>query len=226
MKKILTSLLVLAILSPAFGQDAKKFHFGLKAMPGIYWPKTSDENLKSNGSSFGFSYGAILEFGFADNYAFSTGMEVTSMGSKFTQTYTVLNITTVSSSELKLMYLQLPLCLKMKTNDIGGVKYFGTFGFGTSVNLKGIATTTTTVGGASPVITKESDKGENEIFPIRESLLVGLGIEYNLAGNTSLVAGLNFDNGFTPILNKKDDAGNEIPKAFCKGITLTAGILF
>jgi len=230
MKKILTLFILLGFTASSFAQDEKKFHFGLKAMPGVYWPKTDDPNLKSNGSAFGFNYGAILDFGFGGNYAFSTGVEVSSFKSKFTQTSsTTVGTTTTTcnaSSELKLQYLQLPLTLKMKTNDIGGIKYFGQFGLGSSIALKGTSKVTTTTNGGSPVITEESSKSKNEVFPIRESLLIGLGFEYNLQGSTSLLVGVNFDNGFTTILNAKDDAGNAIPKAYCKGITLTVGILF
>jgi hypothetical protein len=71
-------------------------------------------------------------------------------------------------------------------------------------------------------------------------LIVGGGIEYNLSGSASILAGITFNNGFNNVLRNegvsKDDAGNpdiynKTPQKFeLKGmnnfLALNLGILF
>src|SRR5690349_20942512 len=127
MKKLAALLLLTVFVSASIfaGDDKKedptdkKFHFGLKATPGLFWVKGGDKTVSTDGMAFGFGYGLITEFKLADNIGFATGLEIASLGSKFTQVTTITTGTVVTDvsdkEELKLQYIQIPLTLKMKT---------------------------------------------------------------------------------------------------------------
>lgn len=215
-----------ALLFVAFGTSVsaqKNIHFGLKAVPGLYWVKSSTDGAQSDGAGFGFGYGAMLEFGLTENYYIVTGVDIVSASTKLKQDFITPTNTVVYQGQSTIQYLQVPLFLKLKTQSIGAIKYFGQFGLGTgfALNAKNkydVITTDNT--GTKTVSTSDSNK--DEVFFLREALLIGLGLEYNLAGSTSIVAGVTYDNGFTPVL--KDKSTNA--KLTSKGITLTVGILF
>ncbi|MFN3917903.1 MAG: outer membrane beta-barrel protein [Flavobacteriales bacterium] len=116
----------------------------------------------------------------------------------------------LSGREYRVNYITIPLLLKMKTNEIGYMTYFGQFGVNTHIRSKARAFDTGVAynDAFSPVAaTNQPDLTElditKEIQPIRMNLVVGLGIEYNLAGTTSVFGALNFNYGITNAVKKE-----------------------
>lgn len=209
------------------GGNEKSFHFGLNVTPGLYWLKANTQNNANNGSSFGFGYGVNLEFYFTQNYGLCTGLEVTSFGAKYTNTISGNKNPlqdSITAHSLSLEYLQLPLVLKMKTNAIGLMKYFGQVGLGTGILLK--ATDNYTVKDGETILVNPNGYSEDNVKVnsqtnfLRLALVIGLGVEYNIASTTSIQVAVNYDNGFLNI-NKTSDS-----EVLSKGITLTVGVLF
>ena len=102
--------------------------------------------------------------------------------------------------EYKNQWIELPISLKLKTNEIGYNTYFAQFGFSTGFRIRGRQNT-------SYLLTTGNLNEENidvlkDIAPFRIGLVIGGGLEYNFHGKTALVAGLTFNNGFTNIFNK------------------------
>ncbi len=256
MKKIsiiLTGFLILFfVASSGFAQNTKKFRFGLKGCPTLTWlkpdTKISDsqaaafaalgletKEYTSEGMIFGFSYGFIGEFTLADNYSFVTGIDITYNGGKLKYPHkqnindTIPTFGTMNRKYV-VKYIEIPIMLKMKTNEIGYITYFGQFGFGTSVNISAKAKDEyeykTT--GDNETVTNEDVDIKNDIRFLKESLIIGLGIEYSLGGTTSVIAGINFNNGFTNILKGKNDIIKpEIEeKAISNYLEINIGILF
>jgi hypothetical protein len=241
-KTVLLAITLLLTASYAFAQDGaasangddKNFHFGLNIMPGLYFatPGTSGggNSNAANGAAFGFGYGVNLEFYFSHNYGLATGLEVDQIGVNYTNTYTTKNkagnytdsvITTAHSQTMQ--YLAIPLVLKLRTNSIGPIKYFGLFGVQPGFLLSGMDNPTVTREVYSvtfnPATTDNvNDYHESSFF--RVSLIVGLGLEYNLAGSTSIQGAITYDNAFT---NVNSDSNNSI---IAKGVNLTIGVLF
>ena len=117
---------------------------------------------------------------------------------------------TVFKQESKYQYVELPLTVKLKTNEIGYMTYFGQIGFdaGVRVAAKGRAE-----GG------DYEDIGEFSNI-LRVALVVGGGLEYNFSGNTSAIIGVKYSNAFTSV-NDSDS-----PKAKLHYVELTVGALF
>jgi hypothetical protein len=214
MKKTLLigSLFLFSISS--FAQ--KDFQLGLRVAPNIGWIKPETKDVESDGLKFGFNYGIVGDFNIADNYSISTGInfvniggklimpdvkEISTSGSGGTTTTTEFGKTT---ADIRLKYIEIPITLKLKTNEIGYMKYFGQFGLGLGINYDAQADEEFDypTNNGSSISFEEEDYGD-EINLIRGSLIVGLGAEYNLSGNTSLIFGLTFNNGFTNIMSEK-----------------------
>jgi len=212
--------------------DDKYFHFGLNITPGLYFssPGTSASNISNspNGAAFGFGYGINLEFYFTHNYGIATGLEVTQFGVNYTSVNTTKSGSITDSvitlaHQQTMQYLQLPLLLKLRTNSIGLIKYFGEFGLGANFLLSAMDNQTETreVGTYTfPQTTTDNVNVYKESDFIRLSLVVGLGLEYNIAGTTSLQGAITYDNAFT---NVNSNSNNSI---LAKGVNLTIGVLF
>lgn len=229
MKKLTILFFALILTSVVNAQDAK-LHFGLKAAPSLAWLHSSTKGYDSNGSKFGFTYGLITEFKFSDNYAFATGIDVAYRGgkSKYTQSETLGSSTVTSSIEenITLQYIELPLTLKLKTNEIGYLTYYLQAGLAPGINISASAdekmSIQTTNGGSTTTITADSTdmdiKDGTNNFNL--SMVIGGGVEYTLSGSTVLLVGLQFNNGF---LDVNDDADVKVNSNY---LALTVGILF
>lgn len=241
MKKhlIITSLFLLTT-ALSFGQDFDKFKIGFRVNPNISWLTPQDKHLTKEGSALRFGYGLTADIMFTENYAFGTGLNIDNSGGKLqyystemepstvaltdTTNLSVLNTTLVNHKKnYNLKYLEIPLTLKMRTNEIGYMTYAFQFGLGLGFNIKAMANddfhyskvrTTANAGETEEYFSmKDVDESFNEekinikdeIKPLRLALIIGAGAEYNISGHTFITAGLTFNNGFTNIFKKEEE---------------------
>lgn len=203
----------------------------MRICPNLAWIKSDTKGLESDGSLNRFSYGLITEFRIAENYAFATGIDISYRGGKLIrEVKSKKNDTTttvVSEERKKLQYIELPLTLKLKTNEIGHLRYYLQVGVAPGFNLRarGDLKTTTQVSAVgynppnSSLEIDDQDIGE-DINNIIVSMVIGAGVEYNLSGTTNFFGGIVFNNGFTDISDFKDE------KYVSNFIGLNLGILF
>ena len=232
MKKTTLLFALLSFCLATFSQNG--FQLGFKVAPNLSWIKPNSDNLENDGTKLGFNFGLMGDFNFADNYAFSTGITVTSIGGKVVrpdiQEFNDNNGNLAvgygkTTADIRLKYIEVPLTLKLKTNEIGYMKYYGQFGFGLGFNYDASADEefkyTTTNNNTGATLSNDEVDYKDEINALRASLIVGLGAEYNLSGNTSLVFGVTFNNGFTNIFSedtyKADGEGNAISPTLSNG---------
>ena len=229
MKKHLLLFILLAVFTTgSFAQ----VRFGLKLSPNLSWTKPDSRDLDASGNIFGYSFGLITDFvvGSKENYAFSTGILLNNTGGKYTQSFTVTDTSNNSStiykleSRLKLRYIEVPLTLKLKTNEIGYMTYYGQIGIGTAFNIRSKADVENVEGGQI-VKVEDVDLGDNTNL-FKASLIVGGGIEYNITGETYLMAGITYNGGFTNTFDGvKDDDGNDV-KVLQNYLELNLGVYF
>jgi len=232
MKKIALSfcLVMLAMSITAQSLNVQSFRLGLKASPSLAWFRPDTEDYNSEGVRFGFSYGLLAEFALAEHYGFATGVHISYLGGKlsFPIEEEVVDGQIYRQKEriYRLQNVEIPFTLKMKTREIGYNTYFVKFGFGGSVNLRArgddIFYSTTTDSS-----TARNDLDFSGDIPLmRVSMILGAGTEYSLGGNTSLVGGLTFNNGFTNILKGRNTANDKRQVARSNYLELSLGILF
>jgi hypothetical protein len=233
MKKLLCATLLIALSIPAIAQKEQPWRIGLTANPVLGWFKTQKANEDLNGVSndglkVGFSYGAMGAYQFADNYSleirihhlmYQGGYQVNfkdkqNFISKSSNDYQV------GSRDWDLQYLNLPLNLKLKTNQIGYFTFFGKFGLTPGFNLQSRATEKRLeLSNGSVESSKEEDITVNSRF-MNVGVNIGLGAMYQLGGDTYLNGGLTFHNGLAQV---DDKSKYGIKTAY---ISLDLGILF
>lgn len=226
MKKI--TLLSFSILFSVAMMAQSKFQLGFKGSPNIHWLKTDANGLERDGVNFGFNYGIIADFNMSERYSFSTGVESVTLGGSTSFVSDSLDF----NDTYKAKYIEIPISIKLKTNQIGYITYYGQFGLGLGINYE--ASGETTAGG----VTFEDKNRANEMALFRGSIMFGAGMEYNISGSTSILLGLTFNNGITNIYSKdaQDDfeklnnaSGNSNPdelKSISNYLALNIGLIF
>ncbi|MBK7173379.1 MAG: PorT family protein [Bacteroidales bacterium] len=220
-KFFLISLVLFASISA--NAQFKKYSFGLKAAPQVSWMKPNTDSYEGNGAKMAFSWGFVSEIGFSENHCLATGFNVVFNGGnlKFPSILGENNGTMSRSYYVK--SIELPLTLKMRTNSIGNMKYYGQIGFGTSFRFGAKKTDEFTYNNST--ITEEKENYDNISF-LRESLIIGLGGEYTLDAGTTFSVGLALNNGFTDMLSGKNPINSEKEKATLNFVELSVAVLF
>jgi|TARA_B110000459_G_scaffold201691_2_gene252947 hypothetical protein len=194
----------------------RKVRFGLQLNPQISWLSPNTKNYSSEGSKLGLNYGLSTEFFLTKNYLFSTGFFISSLGGKFSYQGIFVddngvNFQSAVEQTYRIKYIEIPLTLKLRTNEIGYMTYYGQFGLKSAVKFKSTSDYTYADINNSP---KEEDVNTTgDIFFVNMYLTVGAGVEYNISGNTSLMVGLTYNNGFVNQLNKESNLLNTEGKA-------------
>jgi hypothetical protein len=213
-----------------------KYRFGLHFTPNRSWVMPETRLLNQERAGFGFGYGLMIERKIGDNYFFSTGLSVNQLqfGSSLdTNIYVQKNTLPAGFSniqyEYRAQYFELPLSMKMRTNQMGAIRIYGQFGINTGVLFQARARITNIPGEFDPeeyfFINKVEDykndlTTDDRVSVLRAGILIGAGIEYLLSGETHAVLGIRLDNPFTD--NFRGDAvSGRVPS-----IGLQLGIFF
>ncbi|MFN5325425.1 MAG: porin family protein [Bacteroidota bacterium] len=219
-RKILSLVVILSMPLFMVAQESQsKFHFGLKASPAFSWLRVDAEGLEKDGGRLGLSYGLMTEFAISKNYSFSTGLEIAYRGGKYSTSDMNGKIAVLQ----KLQYVEIPIGLKLKTNEIGYITYFGHFGAlpGVLVRARYDVDYESELSGSDA-----NDIGNQSYFyAINAHLNVGAGIEYNIGGSTSLTAGIYYNNGLMDVYKGPKDSDISA-QLRTDAIVLNLGIFF
>jgi len=204
-----------------------KYRLGFKFSPNISWLASDDGNMNVGDNSLQFGYGLNFDIFFAPNYAIGTGININNTGGKYSYFASYIGDDVADNGiqlpdmkqvglierDLRLQYLQIPLTFKMKTNEIGYITYWVQFGLGLNMNMKALSSDNIDYLLYQNKNTFEWEKSnrlsssmgtpkdiKNEVNIFSSNLIFAAGIEYSLSGNTSILAGLTFQNGFTDAL--------------------------
>ena len=217
MKKIIIVIL-LAVSLYTFSQDLR---MGIVINPQISWLSPAGSDFVSKESTkFGFDIGLSVEKYFASNYALLTGISLNNVGGGISYSDSVqmkINNTDEripgnESIDFNLQYIKIPLALKFKTKEIGYFTYFAQIGMEAGVNVKA------NVSVDANKIDKEKVSDEVRLF--NAGYLIGGGAEYSIGGSTSIIVGIQYQNGFLDIISTTND------KVVSPKVTLLLGILF
>lgn len=210
MRKLSLLLFVLILAAKVTKAQDQKFHFGLKITPTMAWIKPDTKGLERDGRRLGFGYGIQTEFRFQENYAIASGVQVTYRGGNLkSEVKDSSGATTEFVTKNRLQYVEIPVCLKMKTNEFGKMRYFGQFGFSPGFNLAAKADTD---------IEEDIDiKDDVNLFNM--NMIIGAGAEYTISGSTVLFAGIEFNNGFLDLFKGSVSGRTNY-------LGLSAGVLF
>ncbi|MBV6645624.1 MAG: PorT family protein [Cyclobacteriaceae bacterium] len=155
-------------------------------------------DIENDGSAFRFSIGLVVDYPLTETYYFSTGLVVVPKR---------VGITVVGENgftpdnpreEYNLQYLQVPISLKLYTNEIRPDM---------SIYFQ--------VGGALEI--KLNDKPLEEEYqliekfdPFDANVMLGAGVEYRAGINTILYGGLNYQRGLLNAVNSSPQLVDEL----------------
>ncbi len=219
MKRLLLIICFLgAILS--LNAQSTRVKFNAEFDPQSVWFSSDEASVKPDGAIIHLHAGLNMDYYFAEKYAFVLGVGINNLGgnllftdsTEFSSKGETLLVEPNQSVKLNLQYIDIPIGLKLKTDEMGYATYFLQLGFNPMINLNAKAS---------------SEEASFDKVDIKESIKtyylgyhVGLGIEYNLGGSTSLIGGIRWTSGFTDVTN--NDRGNITLNA----ISLHLGVLF
>jgi len=231
MKKFLLLAVMVMFTEKMVAQDVAQddnngIRLGLTLAPQISWMNAGDKNISANGSYFGFSYGLLLDYVFKKNYAFSSGVVVSYDGGKLTyltstkfNTYGDSLFVPATVVNYRNQYIEIPITLKLRTNQIGYITYFGQFGLQGGVRIR----SRSDVSNATLSINEIKIDFSKDVTLPDLGLLIGGGIEYEITGNTALLAALQFYNGFIDVT---DNPKGYATKSTLNHLRLQLGVYF
>lgn len=203
MKKLLLALLT---LGASAGTATAQVEIGLKLSPSITYLRADGPtamNFQNEKSKLSLGGGLVVDYFFGQNYAFSTGVWLTGKGG--TISYLDRDPGSVSTApsvsreqKIALQYLEVPITMKLFTNDIATDTklYFqlgGTAGGVIATRINGSKRYTDPSNGNT-----ETAASKHVIVPDISALL-GAGVEYQVGQSTKVFGGLSYHRGLVNI---------------------------
>ncbi len=219
------------MINPVFSQ----IKMGVKFSPQYTWTSTDSKSISTGSPKVNLSYGLVLDYFVSENYSFGTEFSIGTYGGSIKPDSVYVKEknagTTNMEYQYKMQYINVPFIIKMRTKEIGYLRYYAEFGLGMSYNIRAKADITSSVLNASNVdvnnpdpvdkytLQNNGDLSQSVNF-FRSSIIFGGGIQYNAFGNTLLVAGFRYDNA----LNNFTDESRW--KANMNFVALHLGVMF
>ncbi|MFI5222574.1 MAG: porin family protein [Bacteroidia bacterium] len=232
MRKIFSTILFLLWIPFVHAQ----IKLGIKASPQYTWTSTDSKSLTTSGSRINISYGVMIDYFFSENYSIGTELSIGTFGGTISPDSVYVKNTGTKDLQVnyKLQYINLPFILKMRTKEIGYTRFYAEAGFGMSFNFRAKADVSSSnsalnrtnidVNNPDPSDKEYINFNNNGLSPkvnfFRFSFILGAGVQYNIFGNTMLIAGLRYDNS---ISNFTDESSW---KANMNFVALHFGVLF
>lgn len=197
MKQITLIAVLFAFSLSSWGQARMQLAF--TASPSINWLSTSSPDVNSKKSVAGYDFGISGDIFFSENehYSLLTGLQIINTGGKmgYRNDFLFSGYNMASGSEIRyrLRYLEVPLSIKLKTNQFHRLYYWGQFGLSSMINIS--------AKGDGDAINGPFRKANinDEVNLFNLAMNVGAGVDFDLGANNSVSAGLIFQNGLTDV---------------------------
>ncbi len=221
-------LIVCQTAATAQAQQGSHVKLGLRVAPGIGWINPNTEGYKSDGIRGIVSAGLVTDFYFTDNYGISTGFSFLFPSGKMSYRDSLLInnefIAGDVSAIYKFSYFEIPLMIKMKTNQFGKFAFFGQIGFGTAFRMKATAETEFTPDSTASYSSKLDINNKTRLM--RESVIAGIGLEFYIDKSTRLFAGFNYSNSLNNVFKGWNNLYEKDVKGTNNFAELNIGVLF
>jgi hypothetical protein len=141
----------------------------------------------------------------------------------------------LKSREYKSSYYILPVSLKMRTNEIGYMRYFFEPRLNIGLRNKVRANDEVVNWGSNNSVKNENLNISKDMAPIRMSATLSAGLEYYVSGSTAFVLAIGYDYGLSNVvkgesdnlLRTKNGQTKPLTQKFTQsGLILSAGVLF
>lgn len=243
MKKQIALLFAIMLSYSAIAQNddkENKLHLGFIATSSFGYVNTESKNIDGGGLKAGLGFGIYGDFFFAKNYAFNIEVLHSTQGYKV-KADSILSYNTGLNQykrtggvtiNYQMRSFQIPVTLKLRTNEIGYWRYYGQIGVAPSFTYKAIRADYSPNAFAkedensdrlvndedndfiynddnlvNPDSRKDSYLEEDNVSGIRVPILIGAGAEWNISGSTSLVVGVRYEYGLLNMMKAEHTIG-------------------
>jgi len=184
MQKSTIILVFLLLTGYAAAQSTGDTRFTFVLSPQISWIKSDMDRVNNGGSKMGYNFGLLVDYFFGDNYAITSGLTINTTGGKL-EYLSSGNNTVEERQRYNLRYIEIPMGLKLRSEDLKRMNIYGRFGLSPQLNI----------------MAKDNDDNgiSDEVKLLDLGYHIGGGIEYSVGGKNALVFGLLFNNGFMDI---------------------------
>lgn len=194
MRKLAFLFTLLGLISfQSLAQDSG-FKLGIKVAPVIHSTRVfldDSVQITNDGSNTKLSFGLIADKYITDSYVLSTGLIYIPKEVRIGIAPNAGNPTTFNSTEsYKLQYLQIPLSLKLFTNEIKP-DFKAYFQIGMALEIKVYE---------EPDLTLAQQEVIADFQPLSIPVVLGAGVEYNMGINTIGFAAVSYHRGLTNIV--------------------------
>jgi len=212
MKKIAFIIVIFAFGFQAISFAQNDIRFGFQASPNLTWLTSNDNTINRDGSNIGLRLGVMGEYYFTERYAITGGLGFAfgqggslnhEIGGNFFIESELSNpnlnvgpkpLPDNTTLGYKIQYIEIPVGLKMRTDEIGYFRYFAEIPV---FNLSFRAQSRGSID-AEGIMEEELDINK-DVTPINFAWGLGGGVEYSITSNAVLVAGLYYQSSFIDI---------------------------
>ena len=212
-----SKLIMITMLKVAFllltvtlsAQDDSKVRLGIKAYPLVSWMSSNNQGFQNDGLRMGGRYGVVADFRIFGNqsYNFKTGLMISNLGGKLEYPEVYENedkeiLTGSARAKYRLTYLNVPLQIKLRTEEIGFSNYYLLFGGELGYNLS--ANVTETFRDKTIEDIDIDQHRFDDVETLRTELVIGGGMERIISGQTRLLVGISYHRGANNVLKGRD----------------------
>ena len=181
MKKILLITILLISSTSAFSQ----LKFGFRVAPTLTYSRVNvvdaQYDIENNNSAVRFQIGPTFDYGFRENHYISSGIYFATKNVDLN--FRNQNTGQITNEETTLSYIQVPLGLKLFTEEVGlDKKLYFQFGVATDIRTQGIQ--------------NDDQSLLQQVDLFNFSSLLALGMEYRFGVNTKFYGGFFYNRGF------------------------------
>lgn len=243
---VLTGLSTRADEAPQ--NSIRPFQFGISTSANLNWVNPTQGVIESNGSSLGYGVGIFGDVNLSKNnanYMLSIELVSSVVYNKIklddSETYTrpqSNNTYSNISYRYRTNFFEIPISLKLKTNEIGYYTWFAQVGvtpsflYSTSADLEYEDSNGQSISKDKIRNNRKDfeefqfDQFSHKIHFGRFGILMAVGGEYRFSGNTAVFASLRLNNGLTNIFNAKNESDLPSPRGNNNFVSLNVGVLF
>ena len=197
MKRITLFSIFFILALTSWSQTRLKLSF--TGSPSVNWMRTDNQYADKEKIVLGYDFGLSGDIFFTENerYAINTGLQILNTGGAISYRtnapFEFSGATLPPSTKIRyrLRYVEVPLTIKLKTDQFHRTRYWGQFGMSSMVNIG--------ANGDSSDGTLKKDNIHDEINLFDLAMNVGLGFDFDLGSTNSLSVGLIFHNGLTDV---------------------------
>ncbi|MGB6036615.1 MAG: outer membrane beta-barrel protein, partial [Cryomorphaceae bacterium] len=162
--------------------------------------------VQPDGTRLNIAFGLNTDFRIGDNsqYYFSTGLFLLNTGGTLTHDYFIQNddgsfSLTERTSDFRINYVNIPVTIMLRTQEIGYTRYFGRVGFDAGVSTKSTYDYEDLRLSDEQTFSSEDDDSSDLTSLFRFGLRVEAGFEYNVGGSTNLFVTAAYNHGLNNV---------------------------